>query len=77
MINSEIFLTNKPEYSFSQDEIQKSDSNGEETMFHKYNHKCFSGNNLVTYWYLKNSSAYENFFLFSTQAFIMQSNLKK
>ena len=49
MINSEICLTNKSEYRFSQDEIQKSDLNGEETMFHKYNYKCFSGNNLVTY----------------------------
>ena len=46
MINSEIFLTDKSEYRFSQDEIQKSDLNGEEAMFHKYNHKCFSGNNL-------------------------------
>ena len=50
MINSEIFLTHKSKYRFSQqDEIQKSNLNGEETKFHKWNHKCFSSNNLVTY----------------------------
>ena len=49
MINSEIFLTHKSEYRFSeQDETQKSNFNGEETKFYKLNHKCFSGNNLVT-----------------------------
>ena len=48
MINSEIFLTHKSEYRFSeQDETQKSNFNGEEK-FHKWNHKCFSSNNLVT-----------------------------
>ena len=36
MINSEIFLTHKSEYRFSeQDETQKSNFNGEETKFHK------------------------------------------
>ena len=50
MINSEIFLTHKSEYRFSeQDETQKSNLNGEETKFYKLNHKCFSSNNLVTY----------------------------
>ena len=50
MINSEIFLTHKSEYRFSQqDETQKSNLNGEETNFYKLNHKCFSSNNLVTY----------------------------
>ena len=50
MINSEIFLTHKSEYRFSeQDETQKSNLNGEETKFLKLNHKCFSSNNLVTY----------------------------
>ena len=58
MINSEIFLTHKSEYRFSeQDETQKSNLNGEETKFYKLNHKCFSSNNLFTYWYLKSSSA--------------------
>ena len=34
MVNSEIFLTRKSEYRFSQrDEIQKSNFNGEETKF--------------------------------------------
>ena len=34
MANSEIFLTHKSEYRFSQrDEIQKSNFNGEETKF--------------------------------------------
>ena len=48
MINSEIFLTHKSEYRFSeQDETQKSNFNGEETKFHKRNHKCFSSNNLI------------------------------
>ena len=50
MINSEIFLTHKSEYRFSQqDETQKLNLNGEETNFYKLNHKCFSSNNLVTY----------------------------
>ena len=50
VINSEIFLTHKSEYRFSeQDETQKSNLNGEETKFYKLNHKCFSSNNLVTY----------------------------
>ena len=40
MINSEIFLTNKSEYRFSQQD---------ETQFYKLNHKCFESNNLVTY----------------------------
>ena len=36
MINSEIFLTHKSEYRFSQqDETQKSNFNGKETKFHK------------------------------------------
>ena len=36
MINSEIHLIHKSEYKFSQqDEIQKSNLNGEETKFHK------------------------------------------
>ena len=36
MINSEIFLKHKSEYRFSQqDEIQKSNLNGEETQFYK------------------------------------------
>ena len=36
MINSEIFLTHKSEYRFSQqDEIQKLNLNGEETQFYK------------------------------------------
>ena len=36
MINSEIFLTRKSEYRFSQqDETQKSNFNREETKFHK------------------------------------------
>ena len=36
MINSEIFLTHKSEYRFSeQDETQKSNFNGEETKFYK------------------------------------------
>ena len=40
MINSEIFLTHKSEYRFSQqDQTQKSNFNGEETKFHKLNHK--------------------------------------
>ena len=57
MVNSEIFLIQKSEYKFSQqDETQKSYLNGEETKFYKWNHKCFSRNNLVTYWYLKSSS---------------------
>ena len=50
VINSEIFLTHKSEYRFSeQDETQKSNLNGEETKFYKLNHTCFSSNNLVTY----------------------------
>ena len=50
MINSEILLTHKSEYRFSQqDETQKSNLNGEETKLYKLNHKCFSSNNLVTY----------------------------
>ena len=50
MINSEISLTHKSEYRFSeQDETQKSNLNGEEIKFYKLNHKCFSSNNLVTY----------------------------
>ena len=50
MINSEIFLTHKSEYRFSeQDETQKSNLNGEETKFYKLNHKCFSSNDLFTY----------------------------
>ena len=50
MINSEIFLTHKSEYRFSQqDETQKSNLNGEETKFHRLNPKCFSSTNLVTY----------------------------
>ena len=36
MVNSDIFTTLKSEYRFSQqDEIEKSDLNGEETTFHK------------------------------------------
>ena len=36
MVNSDIFITLKSEYRFSQqDEIEKSDLNGEETTFHK------------------------------------------
>ena len=36
MVNSEIFITHKSEYRFSQqDEIQTSSLNGEETKFHK------------------------------------------
>ena len=36
VINSDIFLTHKSEYRFSeQDETQKSNFNGEETKFHK------------------------------------------
>ena len=47
MVNSDI--THKSENKFSQqDEIQKSNLNGEETKFQKRNHKCFSSNNLVT-----------------------------
>ena len=35
MVNSDIFTTLKSEYRFSQqDEIEKSDLNGEETTFH-------------------------------------------
>ena len=50
MINSEIFLTHKSEYRFSeQDETQKSNLNGEETKFYKLNHKYFLSNNLITY----------------------------
>ena len=50
MINSEIFLTYKSEYRFSeQDETQKLNFNGEETKFYKLNHKYFSSNNLITY----------------------------
>ena len=36
MVNSDIFITLKSEYRFSQqDKIEKSDLNGEETTFHK------------------------------------------
>ena len=36
MVNSKIFITHKSEYRFfEQDEIQKSNLNGEETKFHK------------------------------------------
>ena len=36
MVNSKIFITQKSEYRFfEQDEIQKSNLNGEETKFHK------------------------------------------
>ena len=57
MVNSEIFITCKSKQRFSQqDKIQNSDMNGEETKYDKLNHKCFSINNLVTYWYLKSSS---------------------
>ena len=50
MINSEIFLTHKSEYRFSeQDETQKSNFNGEETKFYKLNHNYFSSNKLITY----------------------------
>ena len=52
MINSEIFLTKKSKYRFSQqDEIWKSNFDGEETksFIYKLNHKCFSSNNLITY----------------------------
>ena len=38
MINSEIFLTHKSEYRFSE---QDERLNGEETKFYKLNHKCF------------------------------------
>ena len=59
IVNSEIFITHRPEYRFSQQhEIQNSNLNGEETKFHKWNYKYLSSNNLVTYWYLKSSSAY-------------------
>ena len=45
MINSEIFLTHKSEYRFSE---QDERLNAEGTKFYKLNHKCFSINNLVT-----------------------------
>ena len=49
MVNSEIFITQKSEYKFSQqDETQKSHLNGEETKFYKWVNKCFSRNDLVT-----------------------------
>ena len=42
MINSEIFLIQKSEYRFSQqDETQKSNLNGEETKLYKLNHNYF------------------------------------
>ena len=36
IVNSEIFITHRPEYRFSQQhEIQNANLNGEETKFHK------------------------------------------
>ena len=45
MINSEIFLTHKSEYRFSE---QDERLYAEGTKFYELNHKCFSINNLVT-----------------------------